>query len=263
MQVIKRSGEREEFDPEKTRRAIMRVGVSDQEADAILDRLGQQLYDGISTEEIYRRVHDLLDGRKAAKYGLKKAIQRFGPDGENFENYCARIFQAEGYHTRNRLILDGKCVSHETDILMERSGKKTMVECKFHNSLGTKCSIQCALYCQARFQDLAPLNMLERMVLATNTRFTNEVVQYAKCVGMELLGWSHPVGEGIENLAERHQLYPVTMLEMARSTQSQLLANDFILVNDIVEKGSRLSALVPRKVAEDLESQANGLLNIV
>jgi hypothetical protein len=90
LQVIKRSGEREEFDPEKTRRAIMRVGVSDQEADAILDRLGQQLYDGISTEEIYRRVHDLLDGRKAAKYGLKKAIQRFGPDGENFEPGSSR-----------------------------------------------------------------------------------------------------------------------------------------------------------------------------
>jgi hypothetical protein len=261
LQVVKRSGDREEYDPGKTRRAIMRVGASEREADVILDRLNRQLYDGISTEEIYRRVRDLLEGRKAAKFGLKKAIQRFGPDGENFENYTARIFQAEGYQTRNRLILQGKCVSHETDILMEKSGSRTMVECKFHNSLGVKCSIQCALYCQARFQDLAPGNRLERIVLVTNTRFTNEVEQYAECVGMGLLGWRYPEGEGVEDMAERHGLYPVTMLEMARSTQSQLLANGLILVSDIIDKRSRLEELVPRKVAEDLESQADELLN--
>jgi hypothetical protein len=260
LQVVKRSGEREEFDPSKTKRAIMRVGLSDQEAELVLRRLEQQLYDGISTEEIYRRVHQLLDGRRATKYSLKKAIQRLGPEGENFEWYVSRIFQAEGFRTQNRLMLDGKCVPHETDILMEKAGERTIVECKFHNSLGLKCSIQIALYCYARFLDLSPRNQLDRICLVTNTRFSEEVVRYADCVGMGLLGWRHPEGEGIEQLAERHQLYPVTMLEMARTTQSQLLAGRFILVNDILARLGELQTLLPAKVAEDLEAQANALL---
>lgn len=260
-QVVKRSGEREAFDPEKTKRAIMRVGVTDKEAEDILTRLDQQLYDGITTEEIYRRVHQMLQGRKAAKFSLKKAILRLGPEGENFEKYVARLFRAEGYETRNRLILDGKCVQHETDILMAKEGARSMVECKFHNSLGLKCNIQCALYCYARFLDLSQTNQLERIYLVTNTRFTSDVMRYAECVGMGLLGWRHPEGEGIEQLAERYRLYPVTMLEMARSQQSMLLANDFVLVNDILERKNAFRLLVSRSVAEDLERQVNELLS--
>lgn len=258
--MIKRSGEREEYDRSKTKTAILRVGVSDKEAEDILDRLAPQLYNGITTEEIYRRVHKMLQGRKAAKFGLKKAILRLGPEGENFENFMARLFQAEGYETRNRLMLQGRCVQHEVDILMRRGAENVMVECKFHNSLGTKCSIQTALYTHARFLDLNESTKLDRAFLVTNTRFSNEVLRYAQCMGMGLLGWKHPEGEGIEQLAERHQLFPVTALEMRRSDQAVLLSNGILLVNDLLERPDAFRPLVSKQVAMGLEDQARELL---
>lgn len=260
MQVVKRSGEREGFDRNKTKAAIMRVGLTDNEAEDVLAKLVPQLYEGITTEEIYRRVHQLLQGRKAVKFGLKKAILRLGPEGENFEKYVARLYRAEGYQTQNRLMLGGKCVVHEVDVLMTKDGERSMVECKFHNSLGLKCNIQCALYSQARFLDLSQSNRLDHVHLVTNTRFTSDVVRYAECVGMRLLGWRYPEGEGLEELAERHHLYPVTMLKMARSVQVQLLSEDVVLVDDILQQGDRLRRIVPKDALIDLEEQARDLL---
>jgi hypothetical protein len=59
--VIKRSGESEEYDRSKTMTAIIRSGTTADEAEGILAKLEPKLYDGITTEEIYRRVRALLD----------------------------------------------------------------------------------------------------------------------------------------------------------------------------------------------------------
>jgi len=258
--VVKRSGEREQFDRTKTKAAVMRAGVPDHEAEEILERLLPQLYDGITTEEIYRRVHQMLEGRKAAKFSLKKAILRLGPEGLNFENFVARLFEAEGYRTRTRTLVQGRCVQHEVDVLMERGGESTMVECKFHNSLGLKCSIQSALYTYARFLDIRNGTGMDRSCLVTNTRFTSDVDHYARCVGMSLLGWRHPEGEGIEQLTERHQLYPVTILEMRRQDLFSLMSNGFLLVKDIFDREDRARRLLSKNIVDPLLMQADELL---
>ena len=51
VQVIKRSGEREEFDPLKIVSSMIRSGAPKEEAESILRTLEPKLYDGISTEE--------------------------------------------------------------------------------------------------------------------------------------------------------------------------------------------------------------------
>lgn len=262
MQVVKRSGEREEFDPRKTIAAVVRAGVPRDEAEGIVRALEKQLYDGITTEEIYRRVHQMLQGRKASRYSLKKAFQRLGPEGENFETFVARLFQAEGYETQVRQVLDGKCTSHEVDVLMKRGGESVMVECKFHNSLGTKSSIQCALYVYARFLDLRDGERLDRPMLVTNTRFSLDALRYARCVGMDLLGWNSPEGSGIESLATRHRLFPITILEMRRSDLTSLLAHRFIVLDDLLERPKDVRVLLSRDSAEGILSQANEILSI-
>ena len=45
----------------------MRAGASSAEADEIVDRLMPRLYEGITTEEIYRQVRAMLDARGAAR----------------------------------------------------------------------------------------------------------------------------------------------------------------------------------------------------
>lgn len=260
MRVVKRSGEREEYDRSKTIRAIMRAGVDATEAEAIVGRLEAQLYDGISTEEIYRRVHQMLQGRKAARYSLKKAILLLGPEGENFEKYVARIFQAQGYETENRLILKGKCVEHEADILLKKDDERILVECKFHNSLGTKSTIQCALYVHARFLDLREKEKLDRIMLITNTRFTSDVEKYAQCVGMELLGWGMPLNKGLEDLATINRIFPITMLQLSRNERSLMLANNFITIDDVINRKRDLSILLGRDSSQKIEKQANEVL---
>jgi hypothetical protein len=259
MYVIKRSGEREEFDPDKTRLAIMRSGVSAGEADDILDRLLGQLYDGITTEEVYRRVRALLAADTKTRFGLKKAIMNLGPEGHHFESFIGLLFQEMGHKVKVREVAQGRCVQHELDVLAENAEHRYMVECKFHNSLGIKCTIQTALYTYGRFLDLQERLKLSKPWLVTNTRFSSEVVQYGECVGMGLLGWRYPEGEGLEILVERHRLYPVTILELRRAEIRTLLDNDFILVKDVLCQQERVLSLLPRQNGERLIAQAKGL----
>jgi hypothetical protein len=261
MQVIKRSGEQEEFNPWKTVSAMVRSGVPQDEAEGVLRALEPQLYDGITTEEIYRRVHQMLKGRKAARYSLKKAILRLGPEGENFESYIARLFQTEGYETKTRQFLNGKCIKHEVDVLMTRGQERVMVECKFHNYLGIKCTIQIALYVYARFLDLKESETLDRPMLVTNTRFSLDALRYASCIGMELLGWNSPERGGIESLAEQHRLFPVTILEMRHNDLETLMAHHFIVVDDILARPKEVNLLLSRESAENILSQAKEVLS--
>ncbi|MDD1770773.1 MAG: restriction endonuclease [Methanomassiliicoccales archaeon] len=250
MWVIKRSGEREQFDPGKARAAVMRAGVGAGEADEIVERLIPQLYDGITTEEIYRRIHQSLERGEAARYGLKKALLRLGPEGWHFETFVGRLFAAEGYSVRVRQILEGRCVSHEVDAVAEKAGEKVMVECKFHNALGIKCAIQCALSAQSRYLDLKEGHGIASACLVTNTRFTSDVVRYASCTGMRLLSWRWPEEAGIERLVEKHRLYPITVLDLGRHDLSVLLDNDIILVGEMLERADVVARLLTRPSAD-------------
>lgn len=260
MKVVKRSGEIEEFDRRKTIAAVTRAGVPQEEAEGVVRRLESQLYDGITTEEIYRRVHEMLQGRKAARFSLKKAMLKLGPEGENFETYISRLYQLEGFETETRVTLDGRCTSHEVDVLMTKGGKRVMVECKFHNSLGLRSSIQCALYVYARFLDLKDSYELDRPMLVTNTRFSSDAARYASCVGMDLLGWRTPAEEGLEDLVTRHRLFPITILEMRRSDQTVLMAHRFLVVDDVLDRLADLRTLLPKESAKGIEAQARELL---
>jgi hypothetical protein len=245
MFVIKRSGEREQYDPRKTRASLMKSGISQSEADGIMERLQAQLYDGISTEEIYRRLNMMLDSERKVKFGLKKAIMNLGPDGYVFETFTARLFQSLGYDIKLRQILQGQCVQHEVDVVLVKDGLKEIVECKFHNSQGIKCSIQTALYTFGRFLDLQNVENLESVWLVTNTRFSSDVVRYAQCMNIKLLGWKYPEEKSLEDLIEEHRLYPMTVLDMKRSDMMGLLEHDFVLARDLVDKKDEIRRALP------------------
>ena len=228
----------------------MRAGASSEEAEDVIDRLLPKLYDAITTEEVYRQIRAMLDARTAARYGLKKAILALGPDGRNFETLIFRLFQAMGYQARVRETVQGKCVSHEIDVTMEKDDIRYMVECKFHNSLSMKCAIQTALYTYGRFLDVDAAFDLQCPYLVTNTRFTSEVVKYADCVCIRLIGWKQPEQGGLEELIERYRLYPVTMLDLKRSDIRALLEKDMILVKDILERRDDLIRILGRDSAQ-------------
>lgn len=255
MRVIKQSGEREDYDERKVMSALLRSGASPEEANLIILRLQPKIYDGIPTREIYRLVRQMLDRKRRVRYSLKDAIFSLGPEGYYFEDLISRLFEELGYSVRVRECAKGRCVSHEVDILVEKEGVKHMVECKFHNRAGTRCGIQTALYTYARFLDLRETSAASTPWLVTNTKFSNDVIKYAECVGLNLIGWGFPQAKGLECLLENYKLYPLTTLQIRKDIKNALLSKGIITLKDAVMERDLLLELLPEyKVNEIIEA---------
>ena len=263
MRVVKRSGETEEFDPAKAINAILRAGTTPEQAQAILGSVKPYLYDGMTTEELYRRIRAALPTPKAEKFSLKKSIMLLGPEGHAFETLMGRVFEQMGYQVLVRQMLKGKCVSHEVDVVIVKDGRKAIVECKFHNALGTRSSIQEALYTWGRFLDLKDGNGADKPWLVTNTKFSSDVVRYANCMGMHLIGWKYPEDGGLEKLIDEARIYPITVLDIRRSEQRTLLCHDFVICRDVLERRSELLSLFPREAGERIIRKAEEFLRNV
>lgn len=256
MRVVKRSGELEKFDPSKAINAILRVGISRDRAESILEELRPDLYDGMTTEELYRKIRARLPSCQATQFSLKRAIMLLGPDGHSFETLMARVFRAQGYHTEVRQILNGRCVTHEVDVVITKNGEKGTVECKFHNSLGLKSGIQEALYTWGRYLDIKDANGITAPWLVTNTKFSSDVVRYARCMGMNLIGWNYPEKEGLEGMVEKANIYPITILDMRRGDQRTLLDHDIIICQDILDRKGEVMSLFSRETGERIIRKA-------
>ena len=111
-----------------------------------------------------------------------------------------------------------------------------MIEAKFHNGSGVRSEIHVALYTQARFEDIKIANTIDEAWIVTNTKTTIDANAYANCVGMRILSWDYPVGEGLRELIEKSRLHPITMLTtISQSQKATLLENHIILCKDIMK----------------------------
>src|SRR5690554_2075101 len=206
--IIKSSGEKVKFSLDKLRRSLSKSGADKHTVNQIIEKVQEELYDGISTKEIYNRAFALLKKKGsylASKYKLKKAIYELGPTGYPFERFIAAILKYSGYETRVGEILQGKCVTHEIDVVANKNGNTTVIECKFHSEEGRNCNVKVPLYIASRYQDVKsywnskPHNtMLDAGWVVTNTRFTEDALQYGKCIGLYLLSWDNPKNDGLK-----------------------------------------------------------------
>ncbi|MFH0830138.1 MAG: ATP cone domain-containing protein [Candidatus Aenigmatarchaeota archaeon] len=230
--VTKADGSREPFDVEKVKRTALRAGADDALADNVAEEVEKRAYDGISTHiilEIALKMLDKMEPSVAARYDLKGAIMRLGPAGFIFEQLLAEMLRAWGWKTKVHSMLKGKCVSHEVDVVAEKGDERAMIEAKYHNQPGIFTGIKDALYVVARFEDLVAAKTKESFFtepwLATNTKFSGDVIQYAECRGLKLLGWKYPVKENIQFMLERKMLYPVTVIRNIDKLTLQKLAD--------------------------------------
>jgi hypothetical protein len=252
--VRKADGESEIFKEQKLRQSLKRSGVSGSEVENIMRDIEQELYDGITTEMIYRRAFDLmreLPQPTAARYSLRRALFSLGPTGFPFEDYLAELYKHDGYQTKTRTILRGKCTTHEVDVIAWRPDDCVVTEAKFHQQPGTKSDLQVALYTQARFLDLVDKTIskssshtVKRAAVITNTKFTSAALEYGQCSGLELISWDHPRGVSLQSWVERTKLYPITVLASLRAREKNaLMQGGTILCRDIVDNKALLSSL--------------------
>lgn len=237
--VIKATGEKEAFNEQKVMNSIRRARIPNSLHDEVLAHVKSKLYEGISTEEIYRHILEFLGNSSQpfvrARYSLKESIMMLGPTGYPFEDFVARILEAHGYTTQVRQILRGRCVSHEVDVIAKKEGKASMIELKFHNSSGTRSEVQVALYTFARFEDVQTNQNFQDVWLVTNTKATIDAITYAECMGMKVISWSYPESGGsLRDLIETARLHPITVIHnLSQSQKATLLQNHVVLCKDI------------------------------
>lgn len=272
--ITKASGESESFSEPKLRRSLERVHAPREVIDEIVAEIERELYAGMTTAEIYKKAFSLLRKRQrptAARYSLKQAIMELGPTGRPFERFVGALLESEGFTVRGPQIVQGVCIKHEIDASGMKDNKHIMVECKFHNLPGTRSDVKIALYVQARFEDIERKwqkqpehgSKFHEVWLVTNTKLTSDAIDYAKCVGMTAIGWSHPTDNGLEDRVERAGLHPITCLTtLSRSQKRELLEQHIVLCRELLDNEKVLNSIglkssATSKVIEEAKQLCN------
>ncbi|HLG40984.1 MAG TPA: restriction endonuclease [Chitinophagaceae bacterium] len=243
--ITKASGKQVEFSAAKLRASLEKSGANDETINTIVTQVKAQLYDGIPSKTIYQTAFELLKQSShpfAAKYKLKQAIMELGPAGYAFEIFIGEILKYQGFRTEVGVIVRGHCVNHEIDVVAEKDEKHFMVECKYHNHKGTVCDVKIPLYIQARFKDVEMHwkslpghgTKFHQGWLVTNTRFSDDAIQYGICAGLHLVGWNFPHRGSLREQIDVSGLYPITCLNTLTSWDKQiLLKNKIVLCREI------------------------------
>ena len=245
--IKKNSIDVEPFSTQKLEHSLLRSGASEEEIENIISKIQTEIYDGISSIEIYKKVFAYLkksNSTSASRYSLKRAIFDLGPTGYPFERLVAALLREKGFKTSVSVILYGECVTHEIDVLAEKEGSVYAIECKFHSDSNAVSNVKIPLYINSRFLDIQKqwntnsknTTHLKQGWLVTNTRFTIDAINYAKCVGLTLLSWDYPLNNGIKDNIDSFDLYPITtLINLSKDEKTTLISKDIILVKELYE----------------------------
>jgi hypothetical protein len=252
MKVIKHSGHVVPFDIEKLKLSLQKSGAAPDLIKESLVQIQNQIYEGITTKEIYKLAFAILKkaaNGNAARYNLRYALQMLGPAGFFFEKFISRLYAAEGYKTKINLTLQGKCVSHEIDAVLKKESTICMVECKFHSSREGASDVKVPMYILSRFNDLkskqhtifSGSETISSCRIVTNNRFTKDAETFAACSGITLLSWDYPKNDSIKNKIDKGNLYPITCLTtLSIAEKEKLLILDQLLVKDLINDSKSL-----------------------
>jgi hypothetical protein len=255
MKIIKHSGVIVDFNREKLKQSLLKSGANKSLVSEVLKTIEEHIYEGITTKQIYKLAFSLLkkgSNAHAARYNLKEAIQLLGPAGFFFEKYIARIFASEKYNTVTNLVLKGKCVFHEIDILIKKNELISMVECKFHLGKDANTDVKVPMYILSRYNDLkdrehpifSQKDHLSKCWIVTNNRFTTDAITFAKCSDLNLLSWNYPETNNLKTKNDTNSLYPVTCLTtLSLAEKDKLLVLDVILVKELVNNSDSLERI--------------------
>lgn len=249
--VTKMNDERELYDESKLRRSMEKAGTSPQIISKILKRTHKIIYDGIKTKELFRFVFKELEKEEteigaSTRYNLKKGIIEMSLGGGFvFEKFMARVLEKQGYSTELNKIVNGKYITHEIDVIAKKINEILMVEAKHHDKPWLGCSIQTALYVYARFLDVK--DKFTKPMLVTNTKFSQQVIDYSKGAGIKLMGWNYPGGNSLGDNITKYKLYPITILPFKKQEIKNYLEEQILTCKDLLKKKD-LSPEIKRRI---------------
>ncbi len=251
MLIRKANGETQEFDEGKVRASLINSGASDALTERVLGRLLPLVGAGTTTKQIYSNAFSILRSERtkvAYRYKLKQAVLQLGDTGYPFERLIAEVFALQGFDAAVGQFVDGRCIQHEVDVIARRAGDVRYMECKYSTNRLKVLSIQTPLYVHARMLDVIakhnPSGSESSGWLVTNMRFSSDSIEYAKCVGLKLLGWEYPEGGGLRTEMDRLEIYPITLLHhLNKHQKSRLIERDIVTCRQLGEQVSALEEL--------------------
>ena len=272
IKVRKRTGELVDFSFEKLKNSLRHSGANEETIERIMDYIGRNLYDNITSDEIYRMAFEKLrDIRSvyASRYKLKKAIYELGPSGFPFERLVSVILEKNNYQTEIGAVIKGQCVQHEIDVLAQKKNRYHIIECKFHSDEKYICNIKVPLYIHSRYYDLKKNwhldKPLEDVWIVTNTRFSEDAIRYAKCNNIKLLSWNYPKENGIKDRLTRLGVYPLTTLTLLSDEEKdELLENDIVLCSELYQNDYLLNKIGvsktrKKRILDEIQQLCQGL----
>ncbi len=233
------AGKWEEFESQTLHNSLAQAGADQVVIEKIIDAIvsAPELR---STEDIFELTYAYLkffNRSVAARYRLKQALGELGPHPQVFVQYVAKIFAEQEYTVREAHTLKGRCVDHETQLIIEKNDRRYIIQCTLKKR-GTTTDITSVLQLKALFDDLSaqwaeaeqPHLVSDGALLVTNSRFTSQAIEFGTCVGLQLLGWDYPGTDNLADMIHSLGLYPITCLTGLTKTQKIILVQKNILL---------------------------------
>lgn len=255
LRIIKRNGDRVFFDRDKLIESLLKTRATDVVVEEITSEIEKKLFEGITSKEIYKTAFKKLKKYSrptAARYKLKRGIMELGPTGYPFESFVGELLKHQGFKVQVGIQVQGNCVQHEVDVVAEKNNLHFMIECKYHSSFNTKCSVKIPLYIQSRFLDIEKQwikksghkHKFHQGWIVNNTRFSADAIKYGECVGLKLIGWDYPQKGNLKQSISNSGLYPITCLNTLKKNEKQALLNkNIVLCIQLCENPSVLNQI--------------------
>jgi Holliday junction resolvase-like predicted endonuclease len=271
--VTKFDGSKQTFNREKIIRTCLKIQASEEQARAVADKIESKIYDGISTKKILQMIFDYLKKYRPEvrnRIDLREAISllRSKPD---FEQFVALLLQECGYKVMTNLLVPGRCVEHEIDVIARKDDEVIYVEVKHHLQHHTFTGMGVFLEARASLEDLQEgfqakkhdFNFTKSLVIC-NTKISDHADQYASCRGIEYISWNYPDEKSLSRMIEEKKLYPITLLkDLDEKTEQMLGDKNILLLKQLVEiDASELNRKVkiPKQKIKLLQEKAKELL---
>ena len=272
--VTKANGDKQLFDKQKIINTCLRLQATLEQAQSIADKIQAKAYDGIPTSKILKMIFRYMEKYRPAighQIDLRQAIAmlRSKPD---FEIFIAKLFEAMGYEVETNLIIQGKCIEHEIDVVARKEGEVILIEVKHHVNHHTYSGLDVFLQLNSTLEDLKEgyevgKNNFKftRAILICNTKVSEHAKRYALCRGLEFIAWKFPPEKGLERLIEEYKFYPISFLKEIERDEAYKLADiGIVTVKQLLEdaeKISRKSGISKNRILE-LQKAAKIVLGI-
>lgn len=244
--ITNSEGQSIQFSEDRLRSSLMKAGASLFFANEITEEIKRELKNGLPKYQIFQHAFKLLKKKEklsAARYKLKQGILELGPAGFAFEQFIAELFKSKGYHVKVGQYVEGKCVSHEIDVIASNNQETILIECKYHNRLDLKCDVKVPLYIHSRFNDIKNKGFYKdfKGYIFTNTSFSDDARSYAICSDINIVDWNSDKKNSLKDMIYEHDLFPITcLLSISKEEKAIFLNQNIVLVKQLQKEPALL-----------------------